>query len=92
MGDSLTQETRSQSQEIMIFVLVLALSGLQNLIAEIIPEIEVGLIEVGISTFWFVPLTLCILFNSWWARLGRANWGVGFLGSTPRRIRGTGRI
>lgn len=69
MSSSIAQQQRSQSQEIMIFVLVLALAGLQNLVAEIMPELEVGLIEVGISTFWFVPLTLCILFNSWWAAL-----------------------
>lgn len=70
MSSTLTQDrTRSQSQEIMIFVLVLAMSGLENLIAELMPELEIGLLEVGISTFWFVPLTLCILFNSWWAAL-----------------------
>lgn len=69
MSNSLTQENRSQSQEIMIFVLVLAMSGLEGLIAEIMPELEIGLIELSISTFWFVPLTLVILFPSWWAAL-----------------------
>ena len=69
MSNSLTQETRSQSQEIMIFVLVLAMSGLEGLISEIMPELEIGLIELSISTFWFVPLTLVILFPSWWAAL-----------------------
>jgi hypothetical protein len=53
----------------MIFILVLSLSGLENLIAELLPELEIGLIEVGVSTFWFVPLSLCILFNNWWAAL-----------------------
>jgi hypothetical protein len=42
---------------------------LADLVAEIVPQIELGPIEIGISTFWFVPLTLCILFNSWWAAL-----------------------
>lgn len=56
-----------QSKDIMVFILVLSLSGLENLVAEIMPELELGLIELGISSFWFVPLSLCILFNSWWA-------------------------
>lgn len=62
-----SNKSTNQTQDVMVFILVLAMSGLQNLIAEIIPELEMGLIEVGISTFWFVPLVLCILFNSWWA-------------------------
>jgi hypothetical protein len=53
----------------MIFILVMAMSGLADLVAEIVPQIELGPIEIGISTFWFVPLTLCILFNNWWAAL-----------------------
>lgn len=57
----------NQSRDIMVFILVMSLAGLENLIAEIIPELELGLIEVGISTFFFVPLALVILFNSWWA-------------------------
>lgn len=57
----------ANSRNLMIFVLVLSLSGLENLIAELIPELEIGLLEVGISNFFFVPLALAILFNSWWA-------------------------
>lgn len=58
-----------QSKLIMIFILVLAMSGLQDLVAEIMPELEIGPIEVGISTFFFVPLALCIIFDNWWACL-----------------------
>lgn len=57
----------ANSRNLMIFVLVLSLSGLENLIAELIPELEIGLLEVGISNFFFVPLALAVLFNSWWA-------------------------
>ena len=53
-----------RSKMTMIFILVLSLSGLQNLIAELLPELEIGLLEIGVSTFWFVPLSLCLLFNN----------------------------
>ena len=66
MGSSMSQQGVSQrSQQLMVFILVMALAGLENLIAEIIPELEIGLVEVGISSFYFVPLVLVIIFNSW---------------------------
>lgn len=58
-----------QAKALMVFILVLSLSGLENLIAEIIPTFELGPIEIGISNFWFVPLALVIIFDSWWAAL-----------------------
>jgi hypothetical protein len=64
---SAVRRQNAQAKMIMIFILVLSISGLQNLIVELIPEPEIGLLEVGISTFWFIPLALCILFNNWWA-------------------------
>jgi hypothetical protein len=66
---STVRQQNVQSKITMIFILVLSLSGLENLIAELLPEFEIGLIEVGISTFWFVPLSLCLIFNNWWAAL-----------------------
>lgn len=58
-----------QSRNVMIFILVMAMSGLADLIAELVPSLGLGPIELGISTFWFVPLTLCILFPGWWSAL-----------------------
>jgi hypothetical protein len=58
-----------QSKITMAFILMLALSGLENLVAEIIPELEIGPLEIGISSFFFVPLVLAILFNNWWVAL-----------------------
>jgi hypothetical protein len=71
MSDAVQAIRRSntQSKVIMSFILVLALSGLENLIAEVIPELEIGPLEIGISSFFFVPLVLVILFNNWWAAL-----------------------
>jgi hypothetical protein len=58
-----------QSKLTMAFILMLALSGLENLVAEIIPQVEIGPLEIGISSFFFVPLVLAILFNNWWVAL-----------------------
>lgn len=68
-GKRLTETKQKQSREMMIFILVMSLSGLENLIAEIIPELKLGPIELGISSFIFIPITLCILFDSYWACL-----------------------
>lgn len=57
------------ARNIMVFILVMALAGLADLLAEVVPTLEVGPIEIGISIFWFVPLTLVILFHGWWAAL-----------------------
>ena len=63
------KKENQQARNIMVFILVMALSGLADLFAEIMPELEIGPIELGISIFWFVPLTLVILFHGWWAAL-----------------------
>ncbi|MEI2610202.1 MAG: hypothetical protein V9G20_16380 [Candidatus Promineifilaceae bacterium] len=63
------QKESTQSKQMMIFILVMSLSGLADLVAEIMPQLELGPLEISISTFWFVPLTLAILFNNWWAAL-----------------------
>lgn len=67
--NQLLDSKQKQSRDIMIFILVMSLSGLENLVAEIIPELKLGPIELGISSFIFIPITLAILFNSFWAAL-----------------------
>ncbi|WP_322510618.1 hypothetical protein [Chloroflexus sp.] len=62
-------KSRNQAGVTMAFILMLALSGLENLVAEIIPQLEIGPLEIGISSFFFVPLVLAILFNNWWVAL-----------------------
>lgn len=65
----LNQNQKSSSNDLMLFILVLSLSGIANLIAEVLPEFQLGPIEIGISNLIFVPFVLCILFNSFWAAL-----------------------
>lgn len=59
----------SQSKTVMLFILAMSLSGLENLVAEILPEFQIGPIELGISSFIFIPIILCILFNNIWVAL-----------------------
>lgn len=69
MVNSLLKTQGVQSKTLMLFILMMSLSGLENLVAEIIPELEIGPIELGISSFIFVPIVLCILFNNFWMAL-----------------------
>ncbi|WP_434809993.1 cell division protein FtsQ [Microbacterium sp. bgisy189] len=57
-------------QKLMIFVLSMALFGLSNIILEVIPDVSVGPIDVSVSYFVFVPLTMVALFSPFWAALG----------------------
>jgi len=57
-------------QKLMVFVLSMALSGLANLILEIVPDVTIGPVDVSVSYFVFVPLALVALFNPFWAALG----------------------
>lgn len=63
------KKENQQARNIMVFILVMALSGLADLLAEITPGLDIGPIELGVSIYWFVPLTLVILFHGWWAAL-----------------------
>ena len=68
-NSSVIKQQNTQARNIMVFIFVMALSGLADMLAELVPTLEIGPIEVGISIFWFVPLTLVILFFGWWAAL-----------------------
>ena len=60
----------STPQNLMVFVLSMALFGLSNIILEIIPDVTVGPVDVSVSYFVFVPLALAALLNPFWAALG----------------------
>ncbi|MEA4848505.1 MAG: cell division protein FtsQ [Clostridiaceae bacterium] len=69
MESPLVKSQVDQSKTVMLFILAMSLSGLENLVAEIIPELQIGPIEVGISSFIFIPIMLCILFDNIWVAL-----------------------
>lgn len=66
------QQTATQSQKLMIFVLTTSLYGLATLFTELIPKFQVGIVEFSVEYFLFIPLVLAILFDPMSAALGAA--------------------
>lgn len=62
----------TQSQKMMIFILSMSLYGLSNMFTELIPSVQLGVIELSVEYFAFIPLTLCILFHPLYAAIGAA--------------------
>ncbi|RMI12878.1 cell division protein FtsQ [Cellulomonas triticagri] len=60
----------STPQNLMVFVLSMALFGLANILLEIIPDVTIGPVDLSVAYFVFVPLTLAALLNPFWAALG----------------------
>ncbi|WP_135303315.1 hypothetical protein [Haloarcula amylovorans] len=56
-------------QDMMVFILVMSLTGLQNAVTEILPEFTVGPLELGVGEFVFIPIVLVLLFRTYWAAL-----------------------
>ena len=73
-----TQTQTNQSQKLMIFVLSMALYGLATLFTELIPSFQVGIVELSVEFFLFIPLTLAMLFDPLSAALGAATGEVVF--------------
>ncbi len=53
----------NSSQKMMIFVLTMSLYGLATLFSELIPEFHIGIVELSVEYFLFIPLTLAMLFD-----------------------------
>lgn len=62
----------TQSQKLMTFVLAMSLYGLATLISELIPSVQVGVVEFSVEFFLFIPLTIAMLFDPLSAALGAA--------------------
>ena len=72
LGELRSQARPRQStpQNLMVFVLSMAMFGLSNTLLEIIPDISVGPVDVSVAYFVFVPLTLAALLSPFWVALG----------------------
>jgi hypothetical protein len=68
----------TQSQKMMVFVLTMSLYGLATLFTELIPEVHIGIVELSVEYFAFIPLILCILFDPLYAAIGAATGEVIF--------------
>lgn len=64
--------TTAQSHKLMIFVLSMSLYGLATLVSELIPSVQVGIVEFSVEFFLFIPLTLAMLFDPLSVALGAA--------------------
>ncbi len=69
---SATRGIYTQSQKLMTFVLSMSLYGLATLISELIPSVQVGIVEFSVEFFLFIPLTIAMLFDPLSAALGAA--------------------
>ena len=64
--------TTTQSHKLMVFVLSMSLYGLATLVSELIPSVQVGIVEFSVEFFLFIPLTLAMLFDPLSVALGAA--------------------
>ena len=66
------KKSMTQSQKLMTFVLSMSLYGLATLFTEMIPSFQIGIIELSVEYFLFIPLVLAFLFDPMSAALGAA--------------------
>lgn len=50
----------NQSQKLMIFVLSMSLFGLATMFSELVPSVYIGVVELSIEYFLFIPLSLAM--------------------------------
>lgn len=82
MGTTTSTETNSvfsfDHRDMMVFILVMSLHGFQSMITELLPEFSMGGLGVGIGPFWFVAMSVVLLFRSFWACLAIPVGGIVF--------------
>ncbi|WP_049895530.1 hypothetical protein [Halopiger xanaduensis] len=72
MSEMATENTNWFSfgqRDMTVFIFVMSLSGLQYAITEVLPEFDVGPLELGVGDFIFIPIVLVLLFRTFWAAL-----------------------
>lgn len=60
----------SGAQKLMILVLSMTLYGVADIVANVVPDIQVGPLEIGVSYFTFIAVVLAALLNPLWVALG----------------------
>jgi hypothetical protein len=65
-------------RDMMVFILVMSLHGFQSMITELLPEFSVGGLGLEIGPFWFVAMSVVLLFRSFWACLAIPVGGIVF--------------
>lgn len=62
----------SGSQRLMILVLSMTLYGVADIVADLLPKVEVGSLELEVAYFAFLPVVLAALLTPLWVALGVA--------------------
>ncbi|GAA1690535.1 hypothetical protein MMUR_54790 [Mycolicibacterium murale] len=65
-----TSDVLSGSQKLMILVLSMTLYGVGDIVAQMIPSIEYGPMDIGVSYFSFIAVVLAALLPPAWVALG----------------------
>lgn len=63
-------EHLSGPQKLMILVLSMTLYGVGDIVANVVPEVQVGPLELGVSYFAFIAVVLAALLSPLWVALG----------------------
>lgn len=63
-------DTLSGSQKLMILVLSMTLYGVGDIVASVVPEFQVGPLELGVSYFSFIAVVLAALLSPFWVAVG----------------------
>ncbi|WP_407319253.1 cell division protein FtsQ [Isoptericola halotolerans] len=63
-------EQLSGPQKLMILVLSMTLYGVGDIVANVVPEVQVGPLELGVSYFAFIAVVLAALLSPLWVALG----------------------
>ncbi len=82
----------TSSQKTMIFILSMAVFGLSELILEIVPDMNFGIFQFGISYFAFIPATLAALFAPLQVALGSVTGKIIFSGLLMGDFGGIGEL
>lgn len=69
---NLQKQRFTSSQKLMVFVLTMSLYGLATMFSELIPKVQVGIVEFSVEYFLFIPLTIAMLLDPLSAGLGAA--------------------
>lgn len=93
MQTSFQQERKlTSNQKFMVFILSMSIFGLSDLITQIIPDIAVGPVELGIPYFAFIAITLAILFDPFTVAIGSAFGAIIFGGLLMGDFGGIGEL
>lgn len=82
----------SRSQKLMVFVLSMTTFGLANIITEVLPEIQIGPVELSISYLAFVPVVMVALFHPLYAALGAPLGEIIFVDLLMGNFSGVGEL